>query len=77
MILPKKAQELKMGKVPENCFKIIKYFGEGKLVDANITNFLTNKRKEEKQSIAPLKKKKWEKIKEKQKALATNNKMED
>lgn len=46
MILPKKAQELKMGKVPENCFKMIKYFGEGKLVDPEITNFLTAKKKE-------------------------------
>ena len=45
MILPKKAQELKMGKVPENCFKIVKYFGEGKLVDGNISNFLSNKKK--------------------------------
>ena len=68
-----------MGKVPENCFKIIKYFGEGKLVDGNITNFLTAKKKEEKNSIAPLKKKKWEKMKEKQMNSVKNNaeKMED
>lgn len=31
-IPPMKAVEINAGKVPENCYKIIKYLGEGKII---------------------------------------------
>jgi len=47
-IPPKKAQEIHAGRVPEHCYKIIKYFSDGKIVDERISKFLDEKKKIEK-----------------------------
>lgn len=40
LIPPKKAVEISAGRVPENCYKIIKYLGEGRIVFSGIHEFL-------------------------------------
>lgn len=76
LIPPKKTQELNAGRIPENCYRIIKYLGEGRIVEPEISKFLAEKKSEGKAKMAPKKNKKWEEMKNKQKnALA--GKMDD